>query len=106
MNAQDLIAEAYADAWRRDRGCVAPLVDPACGPCLDHFGRPIDRTERSGLTFDHVNLDATRWPRWMRPVVVLCAGHHLLTKAGANWATSHREELRAYLLAHPVTPSE
>jgi hypothetical protein len=85
---------------------VAPLIDPTAGRCRDHFGNVISRFDRSGLTVDHVNERATRGrraPSDPEHMVMLCAGHHLLTSAGANWATSHRPELRTYLKGFTVT---
>lgn len=73
---------------QRDNGCVALRLDPGAGPCA---GR---------LTLDHVRDEAMlgkRAPSDERHLVSLCEGHHLDTRAGANWATSHRPALRAYL---------
>jgi hypothetical protein len=72
----------------RDRHrCVAPLLDwSAWGQCL---GR---------LTIQHVKMHpGQRRVHREEQILVLCRGHHLDTIAGANWATSHMSEQRAYL---------
>lgn len=74
--------------FTRDGDCVAPRLDPDAGPC------------RGPLTADHVKDEprmGVRAPSDAAHLVTLCEGHHLDTRAGANWATSHRPELREYL---------
>lgn len=82
------------EVYRRDGGCIAPLVDPNAGPCRTRWGRVCDRTYRQAFTLDHVPPSAggTRVsrPRWM---VTVCWGHHVIT----HWATSHRPAEREYL---------
>lgn len=73
---------------RRDQGCVAVALGESPANC------------RGRLTLDHVRDEARAGQRAEsdeRHLVSLCEGHHLDTKAGAQWATSHRPELRAYL---------
>ena len=68
----------------RDRGCVASLVFEDKDDC------------RGRLTLDHVKDQprmGKRAPSDMAHLVTLCEWHHLY-----GWATSHRPELRAYLL--------
>lgn len=69
--------------------CVARFLDPnGSGPC-------------SGvLTLDHVRDHAMmgkKAPDDEQHLVTLCEAHHLWTRAGRNWATSHRPLLRTYL---------
>lgn len=74
--------------WPNDTPtCIALFVDGAAGPCS---GRS---------TIQHVKTEVGSVPRIHREemLVSLCAGHHLDTRAGANWATSHMDEQRAYL---------
>jgi hypothetical protein len=74
----------YEAVMDRDRGCIAPVVDPGCGPC---GGR---------MTFEHVRpgggaMGARRVTR-VDAVVMLCWHHHL-----DGWATSHKPLEREYL---------
>lgn len=74
--------------FQRDGGCVAPRLDRSVELCA---GR---------LTLDHVRDEAMmgkRAPSDERHLVTLCELHHTGLVAGANWATSHRPELRTYL---------
>jgi len=70
--------------------CVAPLIDPDAGPCagrstLDH----LKEEPRMGVR-------ATSVPEHL---VSLCQGHtEDGMKAGHIWNTSHRPELREYLV--------
>lgn len=93
-----LVRQVRAVVFSRDGGCVAPRLDPEAGPCYDQWGEPLgsaydlemDYVRRGALGTRHVRADDH---------VALCAGHHRGTgpSRGAVWATSHREELRAYL---------
>lgn len=80
----------------RDRRCVVRWLDqPASAMCS---GR---------LTLDHVKDQSRmgkRAPSDERHLVTLCEFHHLGSKGGANWATSHRGLLRSYLatVEHPL----
>lgn len=81
--------ELAAAVVARDGPCVAPLVDPECGPCS---GR---------TTFEHV-LTELRMGRRAKSdlghVVAACEGHtEPGMKAGHVWNLSHKNELRAYL---------
>lgn len=95
MNGAPLITEEL-DGWEalrgcvfgRDNGCMAPRLDPDCGPC------------RGPLTLDHVKPDlmmGRKAPHDEAHLAVLCSQHHIWATAGANWATSHRPTLREYL---------
>lgn len=95
MNGAPLITEEQ-DGWEalrgcvfgRDKGCVAPRLDPDCGPCA---GR---------LTLDHIREEpmlGKRPPHDEAHLVSICEKHHLWAQAGVNWATSHRPLLREYL---------
>ena len=90
MRKDPVTAEVAALVLRRDRGmCLAPLLDLSqSGTCSGH------------LTFDHVRDQAMmgkRAPSDLAHLVTLCWFHHLGSRAGANWATSHRDALRTYL---------
>ena len=86
MNRSD--RDVYDQVLERDRGCVAPRLDLACGSC------------GGVLTRDHVRPGggAMGAPRVTRvdAVVILCHHHHL-----DGWATSHRPLLREYLKGQP-----
>lgn len=77
------------DQWK----CVAPVIDPSeSGNC---WGR---------LTLDHIKTDprmskrATSDPAHL---VAICQGHmEDGRKAGYQWNTAHRPELREYLRTH------
>ena len=76
--------ELRAQVLERDGGCVAPRLgaQASCdGP----------------LTLDHVReqpMMGKRAPSDLDHLVTLCRWHHI----DGGWATSHRPELRAYLL--------
>lgn len=73
----------------RVKSCVAAYLD------LAELARCSGR-----ITLDHVNDTPTfgrRAPDDEQHLVSLCEFHHLGYKAGRNWATSHRPELRQYL---------
>lgn len=75
--------------WTRNgNACVAAFLDSQAGPCDGH------------LTLDHVKCQpklGEKAPDNERHLVTLCRRHHLDTVAGANWATSHRDQERTYL---------
>ena len=74
--------------FTRDGECVAVKLGAPAAGC------------RGRLTLDHVRahpMMGKRAPSRPESMVALCEGHHLDTRAGANWATSHRPELRLYL---------
>ena len=69
--------------FKRDKMCVAPMIDYFCDPCS---GR---------LTLDHVKSEpmmGKRAPSDMAHLVTVCWHHHM-----DGWATAHRAELREYL---------
>lgn len=84
----------------RDGGCVAPRLDPRAGPCRDRWGYEPKMLHLDELEADYVRLGA-KGDRHELPEdhVAVCPGHHRGTGAsgGYQWATAHREELRAYL---------
>lgn len=84
----------------RDMGCVAPRIDPQAGPCRDRWGYIHRGPPLGGMELDYVRRESFA-PHHVseRDHVTLCPGHHRGTGAqgGATWATSHREDLRAYL---------
>jgi hypothetical protein len=69
----------------RDRGCIAPLLDPSqSGTCY------------GALTLDHVrthSMMGKRAPSDRKHLVTLCFYHHVLS----IWAVTNRPLLRAYL---------
>jgi hypothetical protein len=70
---------------RRDAGCVAVTLGASSSEC------------RGRLTLDHVKDQprmGVRAPSDEAHLVSLCEYHHLET----GWATSHRPELREYLV--------
>lgn len=75
--------------FTRDGYCVAPLVDPECGPCS---GKP---------TIEHVleqSRMAKRAPSDLAHCVSLCEAHtEPGMKAGRVWNLSHKADLRRYL---------
>jgi len=74
-----------------DPVCVAPIVDPDCGPCS------------GGTTLDHVKSEprmGVRAPSDEAHLVSVCDGHSERgAKAGHQWNTANRPLLRAYLAA-------
>ena len=74
--------------FRRDRGCVAVELGESPNTCA---GR---------LSIDHVREHPHQREKPLSipaNLVSLCMFHHTGAKAGSNWATSHRPELRSYL---------
>jgi len=69
--------------------CIAPIVDPRCGPC---WGR---------TTLDHVKKEprmGVKAEDRLDRLVSVCQGHSEDgRKAGYQWNTAHRAEERAYL---------
>ena len=79
---------------RRDKGCVAVWLGEWASECQ---GR---------LTLDHVRdapMMGKRAPSDPEHLVSLCEFHHTGSKAGSNWATSHRPQLREYLRRSVMT---
>jgi len=81
-------------------------------PCVARF---LDRSESGpcsgAIQLDHVKCQpmiAKKAPDNKRHLVSVCRGHHTDTRAGAQWATSHRQLQRAYLeiLYGPCTECE
>jgi hypothetical protein len=109
MGHRDQVSPETAKAvFERDKGCVAPLVDPATTVCRSQYGVPHHRSYRGMLTLDHVKSEprmGVRAPSDMGHLVSLCYGHHIATTGGgSNWATAHRSELRDYLAGFEETP--
>ena len=90
MRRDRVTPEMALAVFERDRMCVAVKLGEHPSGC------------RGRLTLDHVRahpMMGKRAPSRPESMVALCEGHHLDTRAGANWATSHRPALREYLLA-------
>lgn len=90
MTRDPVTAELRIAIFERDRGCVAPFIDDSCGPCS---GR---------LTLDHVQSGGGRMgkraPSDREHLVSVCSAHmEYGARAGHQWNTAHRSELRAYL---------
>jgi hypothetical protein len=84
MHRDPVTPEMREAVIERDRGCVAPDLDPCAGPCGGRF------------TIDHVKsqpMMGKRAPSDMAHLVTLCEYHHLWS----GWATAHRPLLRRYL---------
>lgn len=91
MTRKDRVPPELAiEVFKADGGCVAPKIDPAeLGRC---WGR---------LTIEHVKAEQRMGkraePRRDR-LVSLCLGHtETGMKAGYQWNTAHRPELRAWI---------
>jgi hypothetical protein len=88
-----------AEVYRRDGGCIAPLLDQHVEPCRDQSGREVPRTFVKAFTLDHVPPEpgATRisTPRWM---VTACWGHGVHNGPGGSvWVTANRDLERIWL---------
>lgn len=104
--------------YRRDKGCIAPRLDPNAGPCRTRWGRPVSletqytlifgsgfqhrKMRAETLTLDHVPrfLGSKRisTPRWM---VTACWGHGVSNGPGGTvWVTAHRDLERKWLADH------
>ena len=104
-----LANEQRLEVFLRDRyRCVAPRLDPTCGPCRNRWGEAISGTGPMlpdiELTVDHVTPGYGRMGRRadneLGQMVTLCAGHHLVPMPGTGgsvWALAHKDELREYL---------
>ena len=85
--------ELYEAVWSRDQGCVAPLIDPLAGRCMNRWGGA--PRSRSDYELDHVRdqpMTGKRAPSDLSHLAVLCSGHHQ-----RGWATANRPALRRYL---------
>lgn len=83
MRSDPVSLVLWATVTARDGGCVAPGLDPECGPC------------RGRLTVDHVKTElrmGRRAPSDAAHLATVCWHHHL-----DGWATAHRPLLRDYL---------
>lgn len=89
MRRDRVTTDAALEVLRRDAGCVAVTLGESPADC---GGR---------LTLDHVKsqpMMGKRAPSDPAHLVSLCEQHHLWS----GWATSHRPELRLYLLRFAV----
>lgn len=93
-------AGVAATVLRRDRGCVAPLVDPLAGPCHNQWGRIMTRTEVGLCERDHIEGRNRAKVDDAREIVMICPGHHRGAgeqgKGGAVWSTANRPLLRLW----------
>lgn len=83
----DYERQVYAYVMARDKGCVAPQLDPTVDACAGY------------LTRQHVRLHpGSRRVTQPNTVLILCHHHHL-----DGWATSHDAMVlqRAHLAAEP-----
>jgi hypothetical protein len=88
MRKDPVTHEVALAVFQRDRGCVAVELGEWASSC------------KGRLTLDHVReqpMMGKRAPSDMAHLVALCEFHHTGSKAGSNWATSHRPLLREYL---------
>jgi len=96
---RDYAAMRAAGLHAKGQTCVAPLVDPSqWGLC---WGRS---------TLDHIKDQARmglRAPSDETHLVALCEGHtEAGARAGYQWNTAHRPELRVYLALAVVEDTE
>lgn len=93
-------SDVAAFVFARDGYCLAPLLDPDCGPC---GGRS---------TLEHVKDQlrmAVRAPSLITHLVALCENHtEPGMKAGRSWnlVKENREKVRAYLRSVNGTKAE
>lgn len=96
------VGDVRTEVALRDVGCVAPRIDPDCGPCRDRWGNEMSNAP-TFLALDDGEMDYVRYgatgPRHKLASdhVWICPGHHRWAVAGSVWATSHRHDERAYL---------
>lgn len=80
--------------------CRAQDIDPHAGPCVDRWGEQVFVVLPNDLEMDYVRR-GSHGKRHELPQdhVMLCPGHHRGAGAwhGAQWATAHRQEMRAWL---------
>lgn len=97
-------AKVYAEVLLRDKGCVAPIVDPTqegrCGP--EGIDAPrSSRFDPRNIEREHVrpaggSMGGRRITKvWA--VVILCRWHHRGSQGGHVWALAHKLDLRRYL---------
>lgn len=99
------VGEARLQVIARDGGCIAQILDPVgAGPCYDKWGLPLGKyPPMTSLEVDRIRDEPSmgKAPSHTDPsrMVSVCPGHHRGTgpQGGRQWATSHREEIRAYL---------
>ena len=93
------VGEVRRAVIARDRGCIASVF-PDAGPCYDRWGSLLsDDATPDQLEMHYVRPGRGKHHELECDHVTMCPGHHRGTgpQAGKQWATSHREELRAYL---------
>jgi len=96
------VAEVRRIVASREIGCIAPRIDAGAGPCRDRWGGEMPNAPRflslADGEMDYVRRGAIgRRHELPEDHAWLCHQHHVGTAAGRNWATSHREAMRAYL---------
>jgi hypothetical protein len=87
--------ELWERVYERDeRRCIAPRLDPGCGPCRDKWGEPIKKAStraypRQTLTFAHIKTDPGGARRDHEAFgVMACWGHHVAGRGeGSMWIT-------------------
>lgn len=105
MTAEQRLDVLAADDYR----CVAPKIDPGCGPCRNFYGEVIQtlgpmHPDRD-LTVEHVVPGYGRLGRRadndLSQMTTLCWFHHLghgaKGQGGSIWALGHKADLRRYL---------
>jgi hypothetical protein len=97
VTSRDLINAYYA----QPAGTPWSWVRTA-SPCVARFLDPFGSGHCSGaITLDHVKCQpamSQKAPDNERHLVSICRGHHIDTRAGAQWATANRPLLRDYLI--------
>ena len=78
------------EVFALDGGCVAPQIDPECGPCSGRL--TLEHVRPGGGAMGAPKVHEARW------CVSLCEGHtEPGMKAGRVWNLSHKPQLREFL---------
>ena len=97
------VGKVRAIVFARDKGCVAPVIDPDAGLCYDQWGKHISANTLPEMEMDYVRFRSHGAHHELpKDHVTVCPGHHRGAgpSAGYQWATHHRADERAYLEAH------
>lgn len=89
-------SEVARAVFARDRGCVAPRLDPDAGHCQNKWGDYVLPNDVRARTLEHVHEDygktGKRADNDIDHLVWLCEGHGV-----QSWELAHKDLLRLYI---------
>lgn len=91
------LGELRVAVLRRDRQCVAYLLDRLHTQCRDQWGQPHAPTDIDKLTLEHVKQDGKRIDKPLH-CIALCHGANVLD----HWSSANNEIANAFLMGIAV----